>query len=128
MVETVADTSAWIAYFSGEFLPAISEALATATVVLPPLVVAELVTGATTPRDREEVGNLLQEVIVYATELDHWISVGLLRQQLRRVGLSITLPDAHIAQCAIERDATLLTRDAVFAKIARHTKLHVAMP
>lgn len=127
MAEIVADTSAWIAYFSGESFPAIDEALDTDAVILPPLIVAELVSGAGMPRDREDVGNLLQNVTVYPTELDHWISVGLLRQQLRRVGLSIALPDAHIAQCAIERDATLLTRDAVFAKIARYTTLRVAM-
>ena len=62
---------------------------------------------------------------MYPTDLGHWINVGLLRQHLRRHGLTITLPDAHIAQCAIERDAALITRDAVFAKIADHTKLRV---
>ena len=62
---------------------------------------------------------------MHETSLDHWINVGLLRQHLRRHGLTITLPDAHIAQCALERDAILITRDAVFAKIAGHTNLRV---
>ena len=62
---------------------------------------------------------------MYKTDLGHWINVGFLRQHLRRRGLTVTVPDAHIAQCAIERNAALITRDAVFAKIADHTNLRV---
>ena len=79
------------------------------------------------PDQRARIGLLLQEVPMYETDLGHWINVGLLRQHLRRHGLTITLPDAHIAQCAIERDAALITRDAVFVKIAEHAKLRVIM-
>ena len=58
-------------------------------------------------------------------QVDMQLPLYLLRQHLRRNGLSITLPDAHIAQCALERDATLITRDGVFPKIAQHTELRV---
>ena len=126
MVASVLDTSVLIAVLdSGETIPAIQEAIAAGSALLPPLVVAELVTGATNLGQREKVGILLQEVGVCGTPLDHWINAGLLRQQLSRKGLNVTLPDAHIAQCAIERDASLISRDAIFAKIARHTKLRV---
>jgi predicted nucleic acid-binding protein len=125
VAESVLDSSVLISVISGEAIRAVEEALAHDEAIIPPLVVAELVTGATTLRDREEIGNLLQDVATYPTALGHWIEVGFLRQALRRSGLSITLPDAHIAQCALERDATLITRDNVFAKIARHTKLRV---
>lgn len=117
-----------ISVIGGEPIRAVEEAVAEGSAIIPPLVVAELVSGATTLRDREDVGNLLQDAVVYPTGLDHWIDVGLLRRELRRKGLSVTLPDAHIAQCAIERDAMLITRDAVFSKIARHTKLRVVTP
>jgi predicted nucleic acid-binding protein len=105
----------------------VETAISAGDAVIPPLVVAELVSGAMTPAAREEAGILLQDVPVYEVDLGHWINVGLLRQHLRRHGLTITLPDAHIAQCAIERDAALITRDAVFAKIADATTLRVIM-
>jgi predicted nucleic acid-binding protein len=103
----------------------VNAAIAAGDAVIPPLVVAELVTGATTAAAREEVGILLQDVQIYPIDLEHWIQVGLTRQMLRRKGLTLTLPDAHIAQCALELDATLITRDAIFAKIADHTDLRV---
>jgi predicted nucleic acid-binding protein len=105
--------------------PIVDRAIAAGEAEIPPLVVAELVTGATELTQRERIGLLLQEVPLYETDLGHWINVGLLRQHLRRHGLTVTLPDAHIAQCAIERHAALITRDAVFARIADHTQLRV---
>lgn len=63
--------------------------------------------------------------MVHKTPLGHWIDVGLLRRDLRRKGITVTLPDAHVAQCALDLDAVLLTRDAIFTDIARHTALRV---
>jgi hypothetical protein len=41
--------------------------------------------------------------------------------ELRRLAgdrvLSVSTPDAHLAQCAIDRDAVLLTRDAIFGRL-----------
>ena len=105
--------------------PIVYQAIAHGNSIIPPLVVAELMSGANTPVKREQVGLLLQDVPVHRVDLGHWINVGLLRQHLRRHGLTVTLPDAHIAQCAIERDAALITRDAVFTRIADHTQLRV---
>jgi predicted nucleic acid-binding protein len=119
----ILDTSVLIGLIAGEPNEVLRKAMSDAAI--PPLVVAELVTGATTLQDRERIGILLQDIPVYEVDLGHWINVGLLRQHLRRHGLTVTLPDAHIAQCAIERDAALITRDAVFAKIADHTRLRV---
>jgi predicted nucleic acid-binding protein len=121
---SVLDTSVLIG-FRYRPISIVAEAISAGDAVIPPLVVAELMTGAVAPWQREEIGDLLQEVPVYETRLGHWMDVGLLRQHLARKGLKLTLPDAHIAQCAIERDAALITRDAVFAKIANHTALRV---
>jgi predicted nucleic acid-binding protein len=52
--------------------------------------------------------------------------VGDLRRHLADKGVSVSTPDAHIAQCAIDREALLLTRDAVFERIAKVTTLRVA--
>jgi hypothetical protein len=34
------------------------------------------------------------------------------------VGLSVSTSDAQVAQCALDRDALLLSQDAIFTKIA----------
>jgi len=93
--------------------------------VLPPLAVAEVFSGDMLPDERFALGELLQDAPLHVTTLGHWLDVGKLRRTLRRKGVNVSLPDAHIAQCAIELDALLLTRDAVFTQIAQHTALRV---
>jgi predicted nucleic acid-binding protein len=51
--------------------------------------------------------------------------VGDLRRRLAEKGVTVSTPDAHVAQCAIDRDAVLLTRDDVFNKIAKATSLRI---
>ena len=40
-----------------------------------------------------------------------------LRADLRARGLSVSTPDAHVAQCALDVDGLLLTEDTIFGKI-----------
>jgi len=61
----------------------------------------------------------LQDFPLHETPLAHWIRVGELRRRLRHKGLAVSTPDAHVAQCALDRGALLLSGDAVFARIAR---------
>lgn len=125
MAGVVVDTSVWIAFLAGAGTPAIEDALAAGTLLIPPIVVAELVSGADTREKQSAIGDILQEAPVQETTLDHWIRVGELRRMLARKGVNVTVPDAHVAQCALDRDAILLSRDAVFTQIARHTALRV---
>ena len=124
MSGVVVDSSVWIDFFAGRSIPSLEEALTQGTVVLPPLVVAELVSGAR-QQQRSAIEDLLQEFPLHETPLAHWIRVGELRRDLRNKGISISIPDAHVAQCALDRDVVLLSRDAVFASIARHSSLRV---
>jgi len=39
--------------------------------------------------------------------------------------VTVTTPDAHVAQCALDLDAVLWTEDSVFALLARHTRLRL---
>lgn len=125
MAGVVVDTSVWIDFFAGGKNAGLEEALFAGAVVLPPIVVAELVSGATTPAQREGIGELLQDAPVHATQLEHWIRVGDLRRMLARKGVNPTVADAHVAQCALDRDAVLLARDGIFAQIAKHTPLRL---
>lgn len=54
------------------------------------------------------------------------MAVGDLRRNLKLHGLNVTIPDAHIAQCALDRNAPLITRDAIFRRIAEHVPLRLA--
>jgi predicted nucleic acid-binding protein len=121
----VADTSVWIDFLAGRSASALEDALADGIVILPPLVVAELVSGARRPRDRAAIVDLLGELTLHETPLDHWMRVGDLRRGLRGRGLSVSTPDAHVAQCALDRDAILLSRDAVFVRIAAISALRL---
>jgi len=121
----VVDTSVWIDFFAGQNIVALDEALAAGVVTLPPIVVAELISGAMTADQRTRIGELLQDAPVHDTPLDHWIRVGDLRRTLARKGVSPTIADAHVAQCALDLDAVLLARDGIFATIAKHTSLRL---
>lgn len=125
MSGVVVDTSVWIDFFAGREVPALEEALAGGFVVLPPLVVAELVSGARTRGAREAVESLVVDFAVHPTPLEHWLHVGELRRKLREKGVAVSTPDAHIAQCALDRDAPLLTRDGVFLRVAESSRLRV---
>jgi predicted nucleic acid-binding protein len=121
----VIDTSVWIDFFAGAEAATVEEALAQGAAVLSPIVVSELVSGARTHAQRRAIGELLQDAPVHDTPLEHWIRVGDLRLVLARKGVSVTVPDAHVAQCALDLDGVLLTRDAVFWQIAKHVPLRL---
>jgi predicted nucleic acid-binding protein len=124
-VVVVADTSVWIDHLVGNPNPAMDAALLAEAVVFPPLVVSELFAGADTPDRRADVALLLQDFPVHKVGLEHWIALGDLRRELQRQGCNATIPDAHVAQCALELDATLLTGDAIFRLIAEHVPLRL---
>lgn len=123
----IVDSSVWIDIFSGKVIPRLEQAMFDGAMVLSPLVVAELLSGNLMPAGRERVGELLQDFFVHDTPLSHWIDVGNLRRMLAARGIKVTIPDAHVAQCALDRNAVLLSRDEVFTRIARHTSLRLQL-
>ena len=122
-VGLVVDTSIWIDFFAGETIPLLEDALALGSVVLPPVVVAELVSGVRNTADRAALVELLEDLPVHETPRDHWVRVGELRRALSAEGLAVSTPDAHVAQCALDRGAPLLSRDRVFSRIERFVPL-----
>ena len=126
MSVVVVDTSVWIDFFAGTSMPSLETALAHGAVVLSPIVVAELVSGARLARDRAAIADLTTQLTLHDTPLDHWIRVGGLRRNMKAHGITVSTPDAHVAQCALDRRAVLLSRDAIFPKIARHSELRVS--
>lgn len=116
----VVDTSSWVSYFAGRGDPRIDEALAEGRVHLPPVVAAELASGRLSPKRRAALEDFLADLPPCGAELGHWLRAGRLRAGLLEKGLSVSTPDAHVAQCAIDLGGELLTEDAVFRRIAEH--------
>lgn len=126
MSALVVDTSSWVSYFAGRGSNLIDEALGEARVVLPPIVAAELLSGTLRIRELEQLEDLLSHIPLCPADLTHWFRVGRLRASLRREGLTVSTPDAHVAQCALDCTGTLLTEDKVFWKLARVRPLRLA--
>ena len=124
MSALVIDTSSWITFFrEGGGDTIIEPALEEGTVYLPPVVAAELLSGRMAERARGELEGFLLALPLCQADVAHWFRVGRLRNSLAAKGLSISTPDAHVAQCALDLSADLLSADAVFRLMARHTKL-----
>ncbi len=125
MSGVVIDTSVWVDYLAGRDTPILGDALEQGSVILPPVVLAELVSGAHRPRERAALVDFLSDLPLCDAARDHWIRVGELRRRCREKGVTVSTPDAHVAQCALDVDALLLTRDAIFSDIARHVELRL---
>ncbi len=126
MSALVVDTSSWIAWLAGGGSPLIAEALDEGHVQLPVVVAAELLSGRLEDSERAELKDMLSDLPPLGVDLDHWFRVGQLRAALRARGLSVSTPDAHVAQCALDVDGFLLTEDRVFTKIAGVAPLRLA--
>ncbi len=125
MSALVVDTSSWVTYFSHTVPSVIDEGLSEGRVYLPPLVVAELLSGKMTARQRRDLESFLLDLPLCEHGMEHWVRVGCLRAQLSSKGISVSTPDAHIAQCALDLNAELLSEDQVFFKIAQKMSLRV---
>ena len=120
----VVDTSSWINYFEkGEREDELDLALQEARVYVPSIVIAELMSGKYTTSQRNNLKDFLLELPICQNDFSHWENVGLLRAKLARKGISVSTPDAHVAQSCLDIDGYLLSKDRIFAKISKHLKL-----
>jgi len=124
----VVDTSAWIEFFAGRPVAGLEQALAQSAVWATPVIVSELISGVRGGKRREALLDLLSDFPLCDFGLEHWVRVGDLRRGLAAKGLSVSTPDAHIAQSALDQEALLLSRDGVFSRIAEVVPLLLAKP
>lgn len=131
---TLADSSAWIEYLRATGSPVdlaldalIEEQgdLATTEVV-----VMEVVAGARTNEEREQLRRLLRRFpLLPVGDLATYEQAAELYRACRRKGETVRkMTDCLIAAVAIREDAAVLQRDADFATLARHTSLQLALP
>ena len=126
MKGVIADTSEWIEFLAMRPAPVFEQCLETGSLVVSAVVVTELTSGARSREEQFVIEDLLAGVVMHECSFHHAARAGELRRTLRAKGVTVSSLDAHVAQCAIDRDASLLTRDAIFWKIAEHTKLRLA--
>ena len=126
MSALVVDTSSWIAWLAGGGSSLVDEALEEGRLHLPVIVAAELLSGRLSDSERAELQDMLSDLPAVGVDPEHWFRVGKLRAGLRAKGLSVSTPDAHVAQCAIDTGGVLLTEDRVFGKVARVVPLRLA--
>ncbi len=121
------DSSTFIAYIQddrGPDVDALAAAFATNNVVLPPAVIAELLSEPRLPpRHRAVILNLPTLEI---SDGSYWVRVGAARAALIAKGLRARLPDALIAQSCIDHDVPLITRDGDFRHFEKHCGLRLA--
>lgn len=126
MSALVVDTSSWIAWLAGGGSSLVDEALEEGRLHLPVIVSAELLSGRLSDPERAELQDMLSDLPAVGTDPAHWFRVGKLRAGLRAQGLSVSTPDAHVAQCAIDTGGVLLTEDRIFEKITKIVPLRLA--
>ena len=122
----VADTSEWIEYLAVRPAPVFRQWLESGSIIVTAVVAVELTSGARNREEQMVIEDLLADLPMHDCSFHHCARAGELRRTLRAQGVSISSLDAQVAQCALDLDASLLTRDAVFWKIAAHTKLRIA--
>lgn len=120
-----ADTSTWISFFEGdegEDVRALAKALEARQVVMPPPVLTELLSD---PELSPSVAQTLLELPMVPLEDGFWYRAGKLRSKALARKRKARLGDALIAQCCINANIPLITRDADFKAFSRMLKLNL---
>ncbi|MBI2083907.1 MAG: PIN domain-containing protein [Deltaproteobacteria bacterium] len=125
MSELIVDTSVWIDFFSGKTLPELEQALKDGRVLLSPIVRAELLSGTMTTAKEKQLVDFLEDLNFHETTEAHWTAVGRARRLFREKGLRVSVPDAHVAQCALETNGLLYSFDTIFSKIAQIVPIRI---
>lgn len=112
------DTSSLLAYFAnleGSDVVAVDECLKQSALVLPPPVLAELLSDSDLPKP---LFSLIEKIPILGLTDGFWQRTGVLRAKVLAKGFKSRLADALIAQVCIDHDVSLITRDRDFRHYA----------
>jgi predicted nucleic acid-binding protein len=117
--KVLVDTSAWIAFFrkKNPWYSAVSGLIDEKRVCCAGLILAELIQGAKSDKEREILRDFRHVFEFLGDSTDLWQAAGELSHVLKRKGKSIGLSDCYLAVSARERNAKLLTLDKHFSVI-----------
>lgn len=97
-------------------------------VLLVGIILQELLSGVRTPRQFDRLAERLAPFPVIPLQRSTYVLAATVSNQCRRRGVQAGTIDALIAAACIENGFPLLTADADFAYIARHSELIVLPP
>jgi predicted nucleic acid-binding protein len=118
-----ADTSTWIAFLEGaqgDDVAELARGLRSRQVVMPPPVLAEILSDPELPAS---VAQTLMELPMVALTEGFWQRAGRLRAKVLARKRKARLGDALIAQCCIDADLPLITRDRDFKAFSEQMDL-----
>jgi len=118
------DSSSLVSFLNdetGQDVMQVLQAIEAGRLVLPPVVVTEVVSGA--PRSMDAI---LPNIALLGVLDGYWQRAGANRRLLHDKGLNAKLGDALIAQSCIDHGVPLITRDSDFRHFAKYCGLKLA--
>ncbi len=122
-----ADTSSLVAFLAGKNdadTAAIAAGFSERALYLPPPVLVELIGR---PQDEPYIADLVAEASILVVRDGMWLRARACRRLLLSKGLRARGMDALIAQCCIDADVALITRDGGFRHFERWCGLKLAV-
>jgi predicted nucleic acid-binding protein len=120
------DTNCLIAYLAGDTTPDIEfldKLIARKLIVLPPVVIAELLSDPVLP---VQAASLLASIPELAMTAGYWQRAGRLRARLASQRFKARLADTLVAQSCLDHKVPLLTRDKGFKRFVTVARLKLA--
>ena len=122
VVETpvLVDTSVWVEYLrkpSSTAGKALSALLSVNRVMTSGVIVAEILHGARTRKEREELADALGAIPIVELNFSDWVAIGSLLNDLRLKGHTFALVNIAIAHAARSAGCALFTLDSAHRKI-----------
>ncbi|MBN1958822.1 MAG: PIN domain-containing protein [Desulfuromonadales bacterium] len=117
MTKILIDTSAWIEFFRNDSSPygdAVVQLVDKSQAVITGPVIAELLQGLKTHRERDSLTEILSILPYAEVSREDWVKTGNLLGTLRRQEITVPLTDALIATIAKNNDHGVLTLDRHF--------------
>lgn len=130
---TIVDSNTWADFFNGSETPYVQR-LETALreevdIGIVPIIVTEVLQGFRTDSGFRRARRVLVALPVIQPALACHVRAAGLFRSLRRKGVTVRgAVDCLIAQVCLDADAELLSPDADFTRIARHTPLRLWSP
>jgi predicted nucleic acid-binding protein len=116
----IADASVWILFFNrpGSVEKRALDALIDSDeVVMAGVVLAELLQGCRTPKDRDEIKDVMLALPYTEMTRSVWIRTGEISSALLRRGMTLPIPDLILASLALEHGLQVYSLDKHFDRI-----------
>jgi len=130
---TIVDSNTWADFFNGEETPHVLRLDAALRdeddLAVIPIIIAEVLQGFRTDTGFQRARRVLVSLPVIHPTVDCHVRAAGLFRSLRRKGITVRgAVDCVIAQTCLDIEAELLSPEADFERIARHTELRLWRP